>query len=569
MAHHNELTQEWTVEQCMDLFRQPPGPWPEHWFGFPNICEAFRRLFDEACKNAPKGPDRWEHDRGIVICGGGWRFFASIYVTVRQIRAHGCDLPIQVWYLGDRGEFDIRMARALDPYGVGWMCANSWQRSRSIPRRILGGWEMKPFAALHAPFKEVICLDADSYPVYNPEVFMAHPEYMRVGASFWPDQQKLEHGQWERFGLPWHDEQAFESGQYIVDKSRHYKALWLTDWMNDYSDYVYKHIYGDKDTFHLAWRKAGHECCIPTTHPGWHHVAFLQKDFDGRTLFVHRTRDKFRWEGDIDGQPVNKWYMTGQYNHAVAYIADMPDEEQAHRFSDESSKLIRPELHFHFTDGPRGIDRKTWDEVALYNEYKLPDRFRRDDVVVDVGAHVGAFTWSCVRRGAGLVIAVEPMQENRERLVANLAKERNQVQVIPKGIWLENGSLVLQDQPCHEAGVATTYNLLQQSESGEGRVVETMTLEALIDHACSLSPSGRVRLLKLDCEGGEYPGLLWAPNLGRVDAICAEIHRNTPINGTVYSTGDIVTRLEEDGFIVETVQNGPNTDLLWASRPDE
>lgn len=425
---------------------------------------------------------------------------------------------------------------------------------------------MKPFAALHAPFKEVICLDADSYPVYNPEVFMAHPEYMRVGAAFWPDQQKLEHGQWERFGLPWHDEQAFESGQYIVDKSRHYKALWLTDWMNDYSDYVYKHIYGDKDTFHLCWRKMGHECCIPTTHPGWHHVAFLQKDFDGRTLFVHRTRDKFRWDGDIDGHPVNKWYMTGQYNHAVAYIPDMPDEEKAHGYSDESSKLIRPEMHFHFTDGPRGIDRKTWDEVALYNEYKLPNRFRSDDVIIDVGAHVGAFTWSCVRRGAGLVIAVEPMQENRERLIANTHKERNQVEVIAKGLWLENGSLVLQDQPCHEAGVATTYNLLQQSESGQGRVVETITLESLIDHACGLSRSGMVRLLKLDCEGGEYPGLLWAPNLGRVQEICGEIHRNTPINGTVYSTADIVDRLEGEGFTVTTEQNGPNTDLLWAVR---
>ena len=156
--------------------------------------------------------------------------------------------------------------------------------------------------------------------------------------------------------------------------------------------------------------------------------------------------------------------------------------------------------------------------------------------------------------------------ENRERLVANTHKERNQVEIIGKGLWLENGSLVLQDQPCHEPGVATTYNLLQQSESGQGRVVETTTMESLIDHACGLARSGRVRLLKLDCEGGEYPGLLWAPNLGRVDAICGEIHRNTPINGSVYTTSDIITRLEGEGFVVESIQNGPNTDLIWARR---
>jgi hypothetical protein len=75
-----------------------------------------------------------------------------------------------------------------------------------------------------------------------------------------------------------------------------------------------------------------------------------------------------------------------------------------------------------------------------------------------------------------------------------------------------------------------------------------------------------VRLIKLDCEGGEYPGLLWASNLGRVDAICGEIHRSTPIKRHVYSTEDIVRRLEADGFQVTTEQNGPNTDLLWAER---
>lgn len=566
MPHHNELQLDWSVEECKKLLQQPPGPWPADWFSYPNIIQAFRELFDEASKNVPPAPKAWAHPRGIVICGGGWRFFASIYVTVRQIRAHGCRLPIQVWYLGDRGEFDLRMAKALEPYDVGWVCANSYQRIHQIPRRIMGGWEVKPFAALHAPFQEVICLDADSYPAYNPEVFMAHPEYMRVGAAFWPDQQKLEHGQWERFGLEWHDEQAFESGQYIVDKARHWDALWLTDWMNDYSDYVYKHIYGDKDTFHLCWRKARRECCIPTEQPGWHYVAFLQKDFDGRTLFVHRTRDKFRWEGEIDGQPVNKSYMTGQYNQALQYIPDLPDEAQAHRFCEESSKLIRPHAHFHFPDGPLGIGRKTWDEVALFNEYRLPPEFRRSDVIIDCGAHVGSFAWSCIRRGAGLVVAVEPMAENVERLKANLRSEGNKVEIITKGVWLENGRVVLQEEACHAPGVTTTFNLLPTSTDGSGRVVETLTLESLIDHACGLSESGRVRLLKMDCEGGEYPGLLWASNLGRVDAICGEIHRNTRIKDQVYSTEDVVRRLEGEGFAVITEQNGPNTDLLWAER---
>lgn len=558
--HHWELTQQTSVEKCRELLRQPPGPWPQDWFGFPNICEAFRLNFKEAAEHAPSGKSKWESSRGIVICGGGWRFFPSIYVTVRQIRFHKCNLPIQVWFLGDKGEFDIRMQMALEPYGVSWICANSYQREHKIPRRILGGWEIKPFAALHAPFQEVICLDADSYPVYNPEVFMAHPEYQRVGAAFWPDQQQLEVGQWERFGLSWHDEQAFESGQYIVDKSRHYKALWLADWMNDHSDYVYKHIYGDKDTFHLAWRMAGHECCIPTTHPGWHCVSFLQKDFDGRTLFVHRTRDKFRWDGGIDGQDVPRGYMTGQYNHSVQYIPDMPDEHLAHGFCKESSQLLRPELHFHFDDEPAGVSRKTWTEVALHNEYKIPDSFSIDDVVIDVGAHMGAFSWSCLRRGAGCVIALEPNTESCEYFRKNLDSQG--VDLLEKALWSTTGSVQLDKTPMHEPGISTTYNLTSR---GDGDIVSTICFDDLISYAMRYSCNGRVKLVKLDCEGGEY-SILKSNKIDAVDSICGEIHRGFLLDGVSYSTQDMIEFLETHGFSVEVLQNGPNTDLFWATR---
>jgi FkbM family methyltransferase len=570
MANHRELNQEWSVEDCKALMKQPPGPWPHGWSGFPNICQAFRELFSEAAESLPDGPkDPWVHPRGVVICGGGWRFFPSLYVTVRQIRAHGCKLPIQIWYLGDRGEFDLRMAKALEPYDVGWVCANSHQRINQIPKRVMGGWEMKPYAALHAPFQEVICLDADSYPVQNPEVFIAHPEYQRVGAAFWPDQQKLEPGQWERFGLSHHDEQAFESGQYIVDKGRHYKALALADWMNDYSDYVYHHIYGDKDTFHIAWRKVGAECCIPTVHPGWDTVAFLQMDFDGRPLFCHRTRDKFRWPGSIDGQEVPKWYMTAQWNGENQFLPSLPDEAQAHRFSKESDQMIRPFLHFHYTDGPEGIARKTWDEVALYNEYKLPGEFRPTDVILDIGAHVGSFSWSCLRRGAGLAIAVEPMKENLDCLRANLIGYSGKVEILPQAVWDASGWMDLPEDPCHSPGVSSTFTLTQKrvlDEDEPSRRVETTTLEHLIKYAASRSPSDRVRMLKIDAEGGEYPGILGAGNLHLVDSICGEIHRGTTIDGVTYSTGDVVSCLEAQGFTVIVEQNGPNTDLLWADR---
>jgi hypothetical protein len=48
-----------------------------------------------------------------------------------------------------------------------------------------------------------------------------------------------------------------------------------------YCEYVCKHVYGDKDTFHLSWRFCGHDVCVPTQVPGWHVCAFIQMGFAG------------------------------------------------------------------------------------------------------------------------------------------------------------------------------------------------------------------------------------------------------------------------------------------------
>jgi hypothetical protein len=222
---HDELTPATSIEQAKALLREPPGAWPAGWVGFPNVAAAFRELFDEAAGSIPR-PPRWTAHRGVVICGGGWRFFPSLFVTVKILRLVGCELPIQVWYLGDAGEFDVRMLQSLDGYGVEWIDADAFFRDIGPPRRLPGnfrdaGWALKAWAAAYCPFAEVLSLDADSYPAYKPDRFLDHPEFRRVGASFWPDNGgRLEAGQWERFGVPLHQEVAWESGQFAVDKSR-------------------------------------------------------------------------------------------------------------------------------------------------------------------------------------------------------------------------------------------------------------------------------------------------------------------------------------------------------------
>ena len=67
--------------------------------------------------------------------------------------------------------------------------------------------------------------------------------------------------------------------------------------LNEHSDFYYRHLHGDKDTFHFAWRMLGREyAMVPHpihTIPG----TMCQHDFDGNRLFQHRNRDKWSITG--------------------------------------------------------------------------------------------------------------------------------------------------------------------------------------------------------------------------------------------------------------------------------
>jgi hypothetical protein len=256
-------------------------------------CEKFIQVL-------PAYPDRFR-GRGIVICAGGVRYFTNAWVCIRMLRQLGCRLPIQVWHLGEQ-EMDEKMVNLLG--GLGVECVNAWRVRGRHPVRRLGGWELKPYAVLHCPFEEVLLLDADNVPVVNPDFIFEVPEYRSKGAVFWPD-----YGRDEKANLIWRScrlrrpqELEFETGQVVVNKRRCWRALCLTMWFNEHSDFYYRFLHGDKETFHLAFRKLKQPyALIPTrihTLPG----TMCQHDFVGRRIFQHRNTDK--WNLFLSNRPV-------------------------------------------------------------------------------------------------------------------------------------------------------------------------------------------------------------------------------------------------------------------------
>lgn len=182
--------------------------------------------------------------RGIVLTAGDNQapFILTTIVTFRQL---GCDLPIEVMYLGDQdlGEDYRAELEALD--GV---------TTRDIAQMVndegwrLAGWAAKPFAILLSSFREVIFIDADSLFFRNPASLFDEPGYKKTGALFFKDRMIMPENK-KRFlqqilpkPIPklakesryWTGESGHmqESGVVVVDKWQHFIPLLLVTRLN-------------------------------------------------------------------------------------------------------------------------------------------------------------------------------------------------------------------------------------------------------------------------------------------------------------------------------------------------
>jgi Mannosyltransferase putative len=231
-------------------------------------------------------------DRGIVICGGGTKYFPGVWVCINMLRRLECQLPIELWHLGP-GELNDTMRELVEPLGVS--CVDGHHVQEKHPVRILNGWELKPFAIMHSRFREVLLLDADNVPIVDPTYLFDTPQYKDAGAIFWPDFGRLgaDRNIWSLCGIPYRDEPEFESGQILLDKQRCWKELCLTMWFNEHSDFWYRHFHGDKESYHMAWRKLNRPYAMPSRRihalPG----TMCQHDFEGRRIFQHRNMAKW------------------------------------------------------------------------------------------------------------------------------------------------------------------------------------------------------------------------------------------------------------------------------------
>jgi FkbM family methyltransferase len=204
----------------------------------------------------------------------------------------------------------------------------------------------------------------------------------------------------------------------------------------------------------------------------------------------------------------------------------------------------------------------SWDslivESVLHGEYGALDV--RGKVVVDVGAHIGAFSLLAAAQGARRVLAFEPGAENHRLLTINAASCAA-IEPHRAAVWRSDREVACvawrpSSNACNTGGgtvVECRTIAGAPVAEGERHSVAAVALDAIIARA---EPVG---LLKLDAEGSEYPILATSRCLDRVEAIVGEWHEisgldaSMEIPGLAAWTGDALMDLLEDrGFAVET-----------------
>lgn len=199
-------------------------------------------------------------------------------------------------------------------------------------------------------------------------------------------------------------------------------------------------------------------------------------------------------------------------------------------------------------------DKLIWDSVFANNEYKIPERID-GHYILEIGGHIGSFASLCKSRGAAECWSVEPNPENFKLMCHNVSTFSGDMvyQPILGCAWRSD-----------KKGDRLSYINANDGNTGGGIVGPRdpfrgeVTVFAFDDLIKLVSNCGRrrVNLVKLDCEGAEWPILFTSKLLSFVDRIVGEYHagavdRYHKIEGLPYTLENLRLILEASGFEVE------------------
>jgi FkbM family methyltransferase len=216
---------------------------------------------------------------------------------------------------------------------------------------------------------------------------------------------------------------------------------------------------------------------------------------------------------------------------------------------------------------PESDDGDIWRSVVMWNKYRLPSCLEAGDVVVDIGAHIGAFAYLALLRGAGVVYAFEADGENFGIALRNLGWFGLRASVKHLAVWhTENPP-----EPLYFHGYPRVGGVWKTGEgtvgpAPRGQRVRVISLEGALRLACK-GGRKRIRIAKLSCDAALWYALARSPLLASVNELVGEYSSASPSNAVglrVASGGgskaggmknlDLVGILQRRGFEADVIE---------------
>jgi hypothetical protein len=187
--------------------------------------------------------------------------FATGYVMLKELERLDVRLPVEIFYREtelSQDQIDILCTCELN---LRIKQINGNAKDFTTVYGSVAGWSTKIYALLESRYEENLWLDADNFPIVNPEFLFEDPDYIEKSSLFWrdmmsPDRANRYHDEaviWPIFKVDPNDAEPFETGQILVNKPKVWEQLRLVKHYADNCE-VYYNFGGDSETFRMAWQ---------------------------------------------------------------------------------------------------------------------------------------------------------------------------------------------------------------------------------------------------------------------------------------------------------------------------
>lgn len=259
-----------------DPAHDPPRP-DTLWLSPADLAalEAAHTKFLQDITATPPPVTYHANSHGIVTTAGPDQF-PVLLISIRMLRLTGCTLPVEVFLATTTPHTQQICTTILLTLNAKCIILNDIV-SAAGTGVTLTQYQYKIMALLFSSFSSVLLLDSDAFPIHDPTPLFTSPPLTTHGMILWPDFWYMSESPYF-FTIahitdipPLNAHPATESGEILLDKTRHNVTLLLAAYYNYYGPDFYYPLQsqgapgqGDKETF--GWAAAATNSTVYRVH---------------------------------------------------------------------------------------------------------------------------------------------------------------------------------------------------------------------------------------------------------------------------------------------------------------